>query len=157
MLRFKPPAGKDPNQSATDIKAGLSSQFPGIKFTQVEVVGPKVSGELFRSGFLMQAAAANHDFITPPVVSAAEADYERNLANTIDLAYLLVHDEKFGAANAKLFQSWAKKHAALADKAALGLQPIWSMPHSKPVAFADVRAQSEERVGKILGELGLKR
>jgi len=41
--------------------------------------------------------------------------------------------------------------------AATGLQPIWSMPHSKPVAFADVRAKSEERIGQILGELGLKR
>ncbi|RUX95999.1 toluene hydroxylase, partial [Mesorhizobium sp. M7D.F.Ca.US.004.01.2.1] len=55
------------------------------------------------------------------------------------------------------FQGWVKKHGALADKAATGLQPIWSMPHSKPVAFADVRAKSEERIGQILGELGLKR
>ena len=30
----------------------------------------------------MQIAAANGDFITPAVISAAEADYERNLANT---------------------------------------------------------------------------
>jgi propane monooxygenase small subunit len=105
----------------------------------------------------MQAAAANHDFITPPVVSAAEADYERNLANTIDLIYLLANDEKHGAANRRLFQGWVNKHGALADKAALGLQPIWSMPHSKPISFPDVRAQSEERIGQILGELGLTR
>ena len=114
-------------------------------------------GELFRSGFLMQASAANHDFITPPVISAAEADYERNLANTIDLAYLLVNDPHHGDHNRQLFQGWVAKHLALADKAALGLQPIWSMPHSKPVAFTDVRAQSQERLARILGELGLKR
>ena len=47
------------------------------------------------------------------------------------------------------------KHGALARKAAAGLQPIWSQPHSKPVSFEDVRARSEERLGKILGELGL--
>ena len=50
-------------------------------------------GELFRSGFLMQAAAPNHDFMTPSVIAAAEGDYERNLANTIDLIYLLANDE----------------------------------------------------------------
>ncbi|PBC01374.1 aromatic/alkene monooxygenase hydroxylase subunit beta [Mesorhizobium sp. WSM3860] len=127
------------------------------QYFAINIVFEPLVGELFRSGFLMLAAAANHDFITPPVISAAEADYERNLANTIDLIYVLAHDEKHGAANKKLFQGWVNKHGALADKAATGLQPIWSMPHSKPVSFTDVHAQSEERIGKILGELGLKR
>ena len=62
-----------------------------------------------------------------------------------------------GEENKELFQGWANKHIALAEKAALGLQPIWSMPHSKPVSFEDVRARSGERIGQILGELGLKR
>lgn len=112
-------------------------------------------GELFRSGFLMQVAAANNDFITPPVISAAEADYERNLANTIDLAWVLVSDETHGKHNKALFEHWVHKHRALADKAALAMQPIWSQPHSKPVSFADVKAKSEERIGQILSELGL--
>jgi propane 2-monooxygenase small subunit len=114
-------------------------------------------GELFRSGFLMQAAAPNHDFMTPSVIAAAEGDYERNLANTIDLIYLLANDEKHGAANRTLFQSWVMKHAKLADKAAKQLQPIWSMAHSKPVSFEEARAVSEERFRKILGELNLSR
>ena len=105
------------------------------QYFAINIVFEPLVGELFRSGFLMQIAAANHDFITPAVISAAEADYERNLANTIDLIHLLANDEKHGAANKKLFQGWVKKHGALADKAAAGLQPIWSMPHSKPVAF----------------------
>ena len=71
------------------------------------------------------------------------------------LIYLLAHDEKHAAANRQLFKGWLKKHRALADKAALGLQPIWSMPHSKPVSFEDVRAVSQERIGQILRELGL--
>jgi propane 2-monooxygenase small subunit len=114
-------------------------------------------GELFRSGFLMQAGAPNHDFMTPSVIAAAEGDYERNLANTIDLIYLLANDEKHGAANRKLFQGWVMKHAKLADAAAKQLQPIWSMPHSKPVSFEEARSVSEERFRKILGELNLSR
>lgn len=114
-------------------------------------------GELFRSGFLMQAGAPNNDFMTPSVIAAAEGDYERNLANTIDLIYLLVNDEKFGAQNRTLFQSWVKKHSALAEKAARNLQPIWSQAHAKPVSFDEARAVSEERFAKILGELNLSR
>ena len=52
VLRFKPPRGQDPNISVTQVRQTLSAQFPGIQFKQVEVVGPKVSGELFRSGFM---------------------------------------------------------------------------------------------------------
>lgn len=114
-------------------------------------------GELFRSGFLMQAASSNNDFVTPSVIAAAEGDYERNLANTIDLIYLLANDETHGAHNRALFQTWIMKHAALADKAARQLQPIWSQPHSKPVSFEEARAGSEERFGQILAELNLSR
>lgn len=127
------------------------------QYFAINIVFEPLVGELFRSGFLMQASAANHDFITPPVISAAEADYERNLANTIDLIYLLANDSEHGGQNRKVFQSWLSKHGALADKAAQGLQPIWSMPHSKPVSFADVQAKSQERIGAILSELDLKR
>jgi propane 2-monooxygenase small subunit len=114
-------------------------------------------GELFRSGFLMQAASANNDFVTPSVIAAAEGDYERNLANTIDLIYLLATDEKHGAKNCELFQQWIMKHAKLADKAAKQLQPIWSQAHSKPVSFEEARSVSEERFRKILSELNLSR
>ena len=127
------------------------------QYFAINLIFEPLVGELFRSGFLMQAAAANNDFITPPVISAAEADYERNLANTIDLAYLLVNDEKHGAHNRALFNGWVKKHADLADKAAKALQPVWSQPHSKPVSFADAQAVSHERLSHILGEIGLSR
>ncbi|MDU9004456.1 aromatic/alkene monooxygenase hydroxylase subunit beta [Sedimentitalea todarodis] len=127
------------------------------QYFAINLIFEPLVGELFRSGFLMQAAAANNDFITPPVISAAEADYERNLANTIDLMFLLANDEQHGAHNKALFQSWVNKHGALADKAAQGLQPIWSQPHSKPVSFEDVKAVSHERIGQILSELGLNR
>ena len=125
------------------------------QYFAINIVFEPLVGELFRSGFLMQSGAANGDFMTPAVISAAEADYERNLANTIDLMYLLAHDEQHGFHNKALFRSWLAKHRALAEKAAKNLQPIWSMPHSKPVSFEDMRAVSQERIGKILGELDI--
>jgi propane monooxygenase small subunit len=127
------------------------------QYLATNLVFEPLVGELFRSGFLMQVAAANADFVTPPVISAAEADYERNLANAIDFAWLLVNDDAHGDANRKLLQGWIKKHGDLADKASAGLRPIWSMPHSKPLSYDDARATSVERLGKILGELGLSR
>jgi propane monooxygenase small subunit len=127
------------------------------QYFAINLVFEPLVGELFRSGFLMQAGAPNNDFMTPSVIAAAEGDYERNLANTIDLIYLLVNDEQFGAQNRTLFQSWVKKHAALAEKAARNLQPIWSQAHAKPVSFDEARAVSEERFAKILGELNLSR
>jgi propane monooxygenase small subunit len=127
------------------------------QYFAINIVFEPLVGELFRSGFLMQAAAANNDFITPPVISAAEADYERNLANTIDLMFMLVNDAEYGDQNRKLMASWVKKHGELADNAAASLQPIWSQPHSKPVVFEDVRTVSHERIGQILSELGLSR
>lgn len=125
------------------------------QYFAINIVFEPLVGELVRSGFFMQAAAANNDFITPPVISAAEADYERNLANTVDLIYLLANDEQHGAHNKALFKSWLAKHGALAEKAADALQPIWSQPHSKPVSYQDVKEVSRERLNQILAELGL--
>ena len=125
------------------------------QYFAINIVFEPLVGELMRSGFFMQAAAANNDFITPPVISAAEADYERNLANTVDLIYLLATDAEHADHNQALFRSWLIKHRDLADKAAAALQPIWSQPHSKPVSFEDVKAVSHERIGQIIAELGL--
>ena len=68
------------------------------QYFATNVVFEPLVGELFRSGFLMQAAAAQNDFITPAVVSAAEGDYERNLANTVELFHLLGEDPTHGDA-----------------------------------------------------------
>jgi propane monooxygenase small subunit len=127
------------------------------QYFAINLVFEPLVGELFRSGFLMQVGAPNNDFMTPSVIAAAEGDYERNLANTIDLVYLLANDEEHGAANCELFQGWIMKHAALADKASKSLQPIWSQAHAKPVSYDEARAVSEERFGKILAELNLSR
>ena len=57
MIKFLPKPNVDPGQQASEVKARLSQQFPGIQFRGTEVVGSKVSGELFRSGFTALAIA----------------------------------------------------------------------------------------------------
>ena len=126
------------------------------QYFATNIVFEPLVGELVRSGFFIPVGASNKDSMTPSVIAAAEADYERNLANTIDLAYLLANDEKHAADNRTLFQSWLAKHGQLAEQAANDLQPLWSKPHSKPISFQEARAKSRERFGQILGELGLK-
>ena len=79
------------------------------QYFATNVVFEPLVGELFRSGFIMQAAAAQNDFITPAVVSAAEADYERNLANTVELFHMLGADPAHGAHNIALFNKLAGK------------------------------------------------
>src|SRR5207237_9049425 len=73
------------------------------QYFATNVIFEPLVGELFRSGFVMQMAAAQNDYITPAVVSAAEGDYERNLANTVELCHLLATDPQHGPANAALF------------------------------------------------------
>ena len=101
------------------------------QYFATNVVFEPLVGELFRSGFLMQAASAQNDFITPAVVSAAEADYERNLANTVELFHILGTDPTYASQNIALFNKWLAKHGDLALDAANHLQPVWSQPASR--------------------------
>ena len=57
MLRFKPQTGRDPVQTVNAMRTALTADFPGIRFTRVEAVGPKVSGELLQHGFLALGVA----------------------------------------------------------------------------------------------------
>jgi propane monooxygenase small subunit len=126
------------------------------QYFATNVVFEPLVGELFRSGFLMQAASAQGDFITPAVVSAAEADYERNLANTVELFHILGTDPTFGTQNVALFNKWLVKHADLALDAANHLQPIWSQPRVKVATYSDALAHSKNRIKGIAAELDLK-
>jgi preprotein translocase subunit SecF len=57
QLRFREIKGVAPDQTADVVREKLTAQFPGIQLKRVDVVGPKVSGELFRSGFTALALA----------------------------------------------------------------------------------------------------
>jgi propane monooxygenase small subunit len=118
------------------------------------IVEPLVA-ELFRSGLVMQLAAAQNDFMTPAVVSAAEGDFERNLANAVELFRLLAQDEQHAQHNRALFTAWLGKHGAEARNAALQLQPIWSQPRVKIAQFGDALEQSRNRLRAIGAEIGL--
>jgi propane monooxygenase small subunit len=126
------------------------------QYFATNVVFEPLVGELFRSGFIMQAAASQGDFATPTVVSAAEADYERNLANTVELIHILTHDKEHGAHNKGLFNGWMAHHAALANEAASNLQPIWSQPRVKVSSFAEAQAASKNRLAAICAEVDLR-
>ncbi len=125
------------------------------QYFAVNVIFEPLVGELFRSGFVMQVAASQNDFMTPAVVSAAEGDFERNLANTIELFRVLVNDEQNSEANRVLFEGWANKYGALATEAAYQLQPIWSQPRVKISPFVEALEQSHDRLRAIGAEIGI--
>jgi preprotein translocase subunit SecF len=56
-LKFQPTPGVDASSQVNTVKAKIAAQFPGVQFRSTEVVGPKVSGELFRSGFMALGVA----------------------------------------------------------------------------------------------------
>jgi propane monooxygenase small subunit len=126
------------------------------QYFAANVVFEPMVGELFRSGFVMQMAAAQNDFSTPAVVSAAEADYEQNLANTVELFHLLADDPEHGEANRTVMEGWLEKHGALCVKAANQLQPLWSQPRVKVAQFTDAFAAASNRVKAICEEIGIK-
>ncbi len=57
MIRFLPPEGQDAPKVVDAVKAELRTLMPGVEFPRVEVVGAKVSGELYRDGVLALAVA----------------------------------------------------------------------------------------------------
>ena len=126
------------------------------QYLATNLVFEPLVGELFRSGFIMQMAASQGDFATPSVVAAAEADYERNLANTVELTHMLTHDKEHGAHNTKLFNGWIAHHGALAKEAASNLQPIWSQPRVKVSSFAEAQERAHNRIHTICSQVGLQ-
>jgi len=53
MTRFQTPAGSNPAVTVQQVKAALTGiHGPTTTFSRTEVVGPKVSGELFRNGLM---------------------------------------------------------------------------------------------------------
>jgi propane monooxygenase small subunit len=89
------------------------------------------------------------------VVSAAEGDYERNLANTVELFRQLMLDEKHADHNRGIFAGWMLKHGSLAIAAAHQLQPIWSQPRVKVANFTEALDQAKNRLRAIGAETNI--
>ncbi|MDO9381302.1 MAG: toluene hydroxylase [Hyphomicrobiaceae bacterium] len=125
------------------------------QYIAINVVFEPLVGELFRSGFVLQMAAAHNDFITPSVVSAAEGDYERNLANCVELVHNLLNDQDYSLHNKVIIGEWVEKHAKLAHAAAAQLQPIWSLPRVKVASFPESFDLARNRFNNVLQQCGL--
>lgn len=52
LVRFQTPEGESSEQAIEEVKAALNSALGEVVFAKTEVVGPKVSGELFQNGLL---------------------------------------------------------------------------------------------------------
>ncbi len=66
-------------------------------------------GELFRSGFVMQAAALQGDFVTPTIMGAGESDAAREQRGARALFRMLADDEENGDANKATMQGWLEE------------------------------------------------
>ena len=52
MVRFQTPEGADGNATVQKVQGALTQTLGQVKFSRTELVGPKVSGELFTSGLI---------------------------------------------------------------------------------------------------------
>jgi preprotein translocase SecF subunit len=52
MVRFQTPPGASPSDTVDRVKAELTQSLGQVTFARADVVGPKVSGELFQSGIM---------------------------------------------------------------------------------------------------------
>ena len=57
MVRFQNPEGADASATVAKVQAKLSQTLGSVRFVRTDVVGPKVSGELFKAGLWGLAGA----------------------------------------------------------------------------------------------------
>jgi propane monooxygenase small subunit len=120
------------------------------------VVFEPLVGELFRSGFVMQAAAPQGDFVTPTIMGAGESDAAREQKGARALFRMLADDPAHGAENKETMERWLTEWTPPAMDAARNLQPIWSQLSEKVVRFEDSMDRSRERFDGLAGDIGLQ-
>ena len=125
-------------------------------FFATAVVFEPLVGELFRSGFVMQAAAPQGDFVTPTIMGAGESDAAREQRGARALFQMLASDDEHGSANRGIMESWLSTYAPQAIEAARNLQPIWSQVSEKVVRFEDSWDRSRERFDGLASEIGIE-
>jgi len=124
-------------------------------FFVATVIFEPLVGELFRSEFIMQAAAPQGDFVTPTLMGAGESDTARDLRVARALYGMLAHDEKHGEENRATMTGWLKEWTPKSLEAGRTLQPIWSQPGEKVIRFEESLEHSTSRFDEILGEFNL--
>jgi propane 2-monooxygenase small subunit len=138
-------------RKAVETIAGATDHLE--QYFAVNVVYEALVTELFRSGFVMQCGAMHGDYVTPAIFATAEGDYERNLANTVEMFHILSHDPTYGEENKQTMQGWLAKYVPLSVEAALQMQPIWSLPTVKRVQFVDAFARAKNRLNTTLSQI----
>ncbi len=113
-------------------------------------------GELFRSGFLMQAAAAQGDFITPPWSPRPRPTMSAISPTPSSCFTSLARTRRMRAHNIALFNKWLVKACRPRPRCRHHLQPIWSQPRVKVATFGDALGHAKNRIKGIATELGLK-
>jgi propane monooxygenase small subunit len=127
----------------------------GEQLFATTVVFEPIVGELFRSGFVMQAAAPQGDFVTPTIMGAGESDAAREQKVARVLFRMLTDDEAHAEANQATMHGWLETYVPQAVNAARNLQPIWSQPSEKVVRFEDSFDRSQERFESLLTDIGI--
>jgi propane monooxygenase small subunit len=125
-------------------------------FFATAIVFEPLVGELFRSGFVMQTAALQGDFVTPTLVGSGESDVAREQRGARRLFGMLTDDPEHGEANKAILQGWLADWTPVSVAAARNLQPIWSQPAEKSVRFEDSFDRSARRFGDLLSGMGLE-
>ncbi|HWF51636.1 MAG TPA: aromatic/alkene monooxygenase hydroxylase subunit beta [Solirubrobacteraceae bacterium] len=125
-------------------------------FFATAVVFEPLVGELFRSGFVMQEAAHQGDFVTPTIMGCGESDAAREQRGARALFRMLADDEEHGGANRAVMQEWLDEWTPVSLEAGLKLQPIWSQVAEKVVRFDDSLARSKARMVDLLGDISLE-
>jgi propane monooxygenase small subunit len=128
----------------------------GQAFFATAVVFEPLVGELFRSAFVMQAAAPQGDFVTPTIMGAGESDTAREQRGARALYRMLADDAEHGDANKALMQSWLDEWIPVSLAAAKQMQPIWSQVSEKLVRFEDSLKRSKLRMADLLEDLTLE-
>jgi propane monooxygenase small subunit len=124
-------------------------------FFAATVVFEPLVGELFRSEFVMQAAAPQGDFVTPTLMGAGESDTARDARVSRALFSMLADDDTHGEENRHTMQGWLNEWAPKSMAAGRGLQPIWSQPGEKVIRFEESFEHARKRFDERLTELNL--
>jgi propane monooxygenase small subunit len=125
-------------------------------FFATAVVFEPLVGELFRSQFVMRAAAPQGDFVTPVIMGCGESDCAREQRGARALFRMLADDEEHGEHNKKVMQGWLDEWVPVSLAAAQQLQPIWSEISEKVVKFEDSLDASKQRLSDLLEDITLE-
>jgi propane monooxygenase small subunit len=128
----------------------------GEAFFATAVVFEPLVGELFRSGFVMQTAALQGDYVTPIIVSTGESDTARDLRGARALFGMLAQDPQHGDHNREVMQGWLAQWIPVSLNAGQHLQPIWSQLAEKVVRYDHAAGLSRQRLADLLDDLTLE-